>query len=107
MATQPHPTPQPKPTPPPTTPPRPPQQPPGAHPPDPQDEKLRLANVEGAAAEPPVRTIADEQRERSDEIAAMGTAAWVEAHDEREPDAKPKAVAGVQHRPVEAHEARR
>ena len=87
---------------PPTTPPRPPQ-----HHPDPQAEKLRLANVEGAAAEPPVRTIADEQRERSDEIAAMGTDAWVKAHDERDPEAKPKAVAGVQHRPVEAHEARR
>jgi hypothetical protein len=74
---------------------------------DPQAEKLRAAKVEGAVAEPPVRTIGDEQRARSAEIEAMGTDAWVKAHDERDPDAKQKAVAGVQHRPVEAHEARR
>jgi hypothetical protein len=53
-----------------------------------------------------VKTIADEQRERSDEMQREGVDAWKARHDERDPNA-PKTVAGIQQRPVEAHEARR
>ena len=96
-------------------PPRPPSRPPAAahvpeaHSKDPQEAKLELA--ESAARDrkvEPVKTIADEQRERSDEMAAKGVDAWKAEHDERSADEKqPKVVPGVSHRPVEAHEARR
>ena len=116
MATTPHPAPKPEPPKPQTPPPRPPSHPPeAAHVPeafskDPQEAKLELA--ESAAhdrkVEPPVKTIADEQRERSDAMAAEGIDAWKAEHDERTADEKqPKVVPGVAHRPVEAHEARR
>ena len=119
MATTPHPPPKPEPPKPQTPPPRPqnppPHQPstaahvPEAHSKDPQEAKLELA--ESAARDrkvESVRTIADEQRERSDEMAAKGVEAWKAEHDERSADEKqPKVVPGVAHRPVEAHEARR
>ena len=45
---------------------------------------------------PPVRTIADEQRERSAEIQAQGVESWKAEHDERsEEDKKPHQVRGV------------
>jgi hypothetical protein len=53
-----------------------------------------------------VKTIADEQRERSDAMAAKGVEAWKAEHDERGPDDK-KVVPGITQRQVEAHEARR
>jgi hypothetical protein len=44
------------------------------------------AKVEGAKAEPdaPVKTIADEQRQRSDEVAAEGVEKVKARHDERD-----------------------
>lgn len=45
---------------------------------------------------PPVRTIADEQRERSAEIMAVGVEEWKEEHDERSPEErKSHQVPGV------------
>jgi translation initiation factor IF-2 len=77
MATQPQPTPPPKPPTPP---------PPAAKP-----------------APAPVKTIADEQRERSEEIQREGVEAWKAKHDERtEDDKKGRVVTGVAHRPVDA-----
>ena len=130
MANPPTPTPRPPPPPPPaprppqSPPPRPPNAPPAAPPPvkphdaahapeafskDPQDAKLELAEraARDRKVEPPVRTIADEQRERSEEMQKQGIDAWKAAHDERDPDEKPKVVPGIQQRPIEAHEARR
>jgi hypothetical protein len=41
-------------------------------------------------------TIADEQRRRSDEMAAMGVEKWKEAHDDRsEEDKQSRPVTGV------------
>jgi hypothetical protein len=42
-----------------------------------------------------VKTIADEQRERSAEIEKVGVTKWVEAQDQRDPADKPRAVEGV------------
>jgi hypothetical protein len=84
MATQPHPTPPP--------PARPAAPPPAAQPTTP-------------AAKPPepVKTIADEQRERSEEIQREGVEAWKAKHDERtEDEKKGRVVTGVAHRPVDA-----
>jgi hypothetical protein len=82
---------------------------PEAHSKDPQEAKLELAEsgARDRKVEPPVRTIADEQRERSEEIMREGLDKWKAAHDERGPDDKPKVVPGIQQRPVEAHEIRR
>jgi hypothetical protein len=41
------------------------------------------------------RTIADEQRERSEEIQAMGVQNWIDAHDQRNPENQQQQVAGV------------
>ena len=51
----------------------------------------------GAAGsmDPPVRTIADEQRARSEDMEAEGMQAWNDQHDERDPDRRPKQVPGV------------
>lgn len=43
----------------------------------------------------PVKTVGQEQLERSREMQAMGINNWVAAHDERDPNAQPEAVAGV------------
>ena len=110
MATQPHPTsPPPKPPPPRPEPPRheaakhnPPNTPEVAKSPrapfeqpdagraaarDPQEAKLEL---DRARVDAPIRqsdrTIADEQRERSDEIAAMGVEKYKQSIDQRRPD---------------------
>jgi hypothetical protein len=57
------------------------------------------AQVEAASPEtqpdPPVRTAADEQRERSQDIQDKGVEAVKAAHDERDPKDRPQAVAGV------------
>jgi hypothetical protein len=70
--------------------------PPHPHPPEPKPE---AAKVEGhkAQPEPPVKTVADEQRERSEEMQKEGVDAWMAAHDERTPeDRQGKPVTGVQ-----------
>ena len=63
---------------------------------DPQEAKLEL---DRARADAPIRqsdrTIADEQRERSDEIAAMGVEKYKQSIDQRRPEDRPKTVAGV------------
>jgi hypothetical protein len=57
------------------------------------------AKVEGAKAkpepDPPVKTIADEQRQRSDEVAAEGVEKVKARLDQRDPKDRPRAVAGV------------
>ena len=91
MANQPHPT----------QPPAKPAQPtpPAAKPEDPQAAKT--AEPPKPAPEP-VKTIADEQRQRSDEIAREGVEAWKAKHDERtEEEKKGRPVTGVPHRPVD------
>ena len=62
------------------------------------------AKPEGAAAEPdpPVKTVADEQRERSQQIADMGVEAFKAEGDQRDEADKPKQVAGVSPTSVEA-----
>jgi hypothetical protein len=74
MATQPKPQPKPQPE------------------PEPEDDPPAAATKAEAQ---PVRTIADEQRERSDQIAREGVEKWKADHDERSPDDKPKQVPGV------------
>jgi hypothetical protein len=44
---------------------------------------------------PPVETVADEQRKRSEEIEKMGVEQWKAAHDNRPADERPRAVEGV------------
>jgi hypothetical protein len=84
MATQPHPTP-------------PPPAKPAAPPPSVQP------TTPAAKPPEPVKTIADEQRERSEEIAREGVEAWKAKHDERtEEEKKGRVVTGVAHRPVDA-----
>jgi hypothetical protein len=79
MATQPKPAPKPKPDP----------------KPDPNEPDEPEAAKAAAQQPPPVRTIADEQRERSDQIARQGVEKWKAERDERGPDDKPKQVPGV------------
>jgi hypothetical protein len=80
------------------------------------DQQAKKAELDKATAgkeppPPPVRTIADEQRERSDEIAKMGVEAYKRSIDQRKDEDKPKPVPGVgplqvEERPrVEAHRA--
>jgi len=84
MATQPHPTPpKPAPSPAPAPPPKP-------------DEDPAAAAPHAIPPEPPVETIADEQRKRSAEIEAMGIDAWKASQDTRsEAEKQPQAVPGV------------
>ena len=70
---------------------------------DPQEAKVEGYKVDPV---PPVETIADEQRARSEEIEEQGVDAWKAAHDERSPDEKPKVVPGVSHRAVDESELR-
>jgi hypothetical protein len=71
---------------------------------DKRDDKRAVTRGEGEPADkpapdaaPPVETIADEQRKRSDAIAAMGVEKWKAAHDERTEEEKAgnKQVPGV------------
>jgi hypothetical protein len=48
----------------------------------------------GQVIDEPCRTIADEQRERSDAMADMGVEAFKAANDERDPSDTPRSVAG-------------
>jgi hypothetical protein len=80
----------------------------GRAPADPQEAKLEL---DRARADAPIRqsdrTIADEQRERSEEIAAMGVEKYKQSIDMRAPEDRPKQVAGVTNlERDEAHERR-
>jgi hypothetical protein len=43
----------------------------------------------------PIKTVGQEQLERSREMQAMGIQNWVDAHDERDPNQQPQAVEGV------------
>jgi hypothetical protein len=73
----------------------PPHQPaPPAAPGDQQALKTDLAKAERAPP-PPVRTIADEQRERSAEIEKMGVEAYKRSIDQRKDEDKPRPVPGV------------
>lgn len=54
----------------------------------------------------PLHTIADEQRQRSEEIQRMGVTAYMAQFDTRDPEAQQQPVAGVQHRKVEEYETR-
>jgi hypothetical protein len=56
--------------------------------------------------EPPVRTIADEQRERSAEMEAMGMDAWIAAHDQRSADEQPQQIPGVSPTQIEDDDRR-
>jgi hypothetical protein len=56
---------------------------------------------------PPARTIADEQRERSEEIQRKGVEAWKAEHDQRsDEDKTSKPVPGATQTKVEASELR-
>jgi hypothetical protein len=62
----------------------------------------------GLAPGEPVRTIADEQRERSAELQDRGVERVKAEHDERsEEDKRSRPVPGVSHRPIEEHETGR
>lgn len=67
---------------------------PRSAPPDSPAAQVEAASPE-AQPDPPVRTAADEQRERSQDIEAKGVEAVKAAHDERDPKDRPQAVAGV------------
>jgi hypothetical protein len=86
MATQPHPEP-PKPAPPPPKPPE-----------DPQDKtaatKAELELQKKQAGEP-VKTIADEQRERSEEMEKEGVDKWMSKFDQRAPEERRQQIKGV------------
>jgi hypothetical protein len=43
----------------------------------------------------PVKTVAEEQRERSEAMQAQGVEAFKASHDERDPNERPRSVAGV------------
>ena len=64
-----------------------------------------LPEVEAAELEP-VHTIADEQRQRSEDMQRMGVTAYMAQFDTRDPEAQQQTVPGVQHRKVEEHETR-
>jgi hypothetical protein len=93
MATQPQPPPRqatPTPTPRPTPPP-----PQRAAAPTPTPTPTPTPAPPRRPQQPPVQTIAEEQRERSDEIARMGVENYKASIDQRGPDDKPRPVAGV------------
>jgi hypothetical protein len=56
---------------------------------------------------PPCRTIADEQRERSEEIQRMGVTAYMAQFDTRDLEAPQQTVRGVANTRVEEYEIRR
>jgi hypothetical protein len=69
------------------------------------DNSLPDASVEAGTLEP-LHTIADEQRQRSEEMQRMGVTAYMAQFDSRDPEAQQQTVPGVQHRKVEEYEAR-
>jgi hypothetical protein len=55
-----------------------------------EEDRAAMAKI------PPVQTIADEQRERSEEMAREGVEKWKERHDQRsEEDRQSRPVSGV------------
>ena len=76
--------------------------------PDPQESKLRPYELTASLAqEEPVRTIAQEQRERSEDMAEEGIERRKARLDERDPRERPRTVAGVSPTQVEAEPANR
>ena len=76
--------------------------------PDPQESKLRPYELTASLAqEEPVRTIAQEQRERSEDMAEEGIERRKARLDERDPRERPRTVAGVSPTQVEAEPNRR
>jgi hypothetical protein len=75
--------------------------------PDPQESKLRSEELAATRLqEEPVRTIAQEQRERSEDMAEEGVERYKARLDERDPRDRPRTVAGVSPTQVEADPAR-
>ena len=76
--------------------------------PDPQEAKLRPYELAATRAqEEPVRTIAQEQRERSEDMAEEGVERFKARRDERDPRDRPRTVAGVSPTQIDADEADR
>jgi hypothetical protein len=65
---------------------------------DPQDKsaatKAALELQERQRGEP-VKTVADEQRERSEEMQKVGVDKWMSQFDQRPPEERPRQVQGV------------
>ena len=76
--------------------------------PDPQESKLRPYELTASLAqEEPVRTIAQEQRERSEDMAEEGIERRKARLDERDPRERPRTVARVSPTQVDAEPANR
>ena len=67
--------------------------------PDPQEAKLRPYEL-AAEADEPVRTIAQEQRERSEAMQEEGVERFKAKGDDRDPNERPRSVPGVGFRPA-------
>jgi hypothetical protein len=82
-----------------------PPQPARPAPPQPAASPKTQPEPNGARAapepDPPVKTIADEQRERSEEIQAEGVERYKAKRDERDPRDRPRTVPGVSPTQVE------
>lgn len=73
--------------------------------PDPQQSKLRPYELAATRAqEEPVVTVAQEQRERSEDIAEEGVERRKARLDERDPRDRPRTVAGVGRTQIDADE---
>lgn len=71
--------------------------------PDPQESKLRPYELAATRAqEEPVRTIAQEQRERSEDMAEEGVERFKARRDDRDPRDRPRTVPGVSPTQVDA-----
>ena len=76
--------------------------------PDPQESKLRPYELSATLAqEEPVRTVAQEQRERSEDMQEEGIERRKARLDERDPRDRPRSVAGVGRTQIDADEADR
>jgi hypothetical protein len=76
--------------------------------PDPQESKLRPYELAATRAqEEPVRTVAQEQRERSEAMAEEGVERFKARGDERDPRDRPRTVAGVGPTQVDANDVDR
>jgi hypothetical protein len=76
--------------------------------PDPQESKLRSYELGATRAqEEPVRTVAQEQRERSEDMQEEGIERRKARLDERDPRDRPRSVAGVGRTQIDADEADR
>jgi hypothetical protein len=71
--------------------------------PDPQESKLRSYELAATRAqEEPVLTVAQEQRERSEDMAAEGVERFKARSDDRDPRDRPRTVAGVSPTQIDA-----